>query len=59
VDTKARRGWLAITRVRGRKAPDVNSLAAQTMVPAAFLEVVPPIIAPGMTLILTDLPVSP
>ena len=58
VDAKGRRDWLATTSIGGGKAPDVKSLAALTTIPAEFLEKVRPIIAPGTTLILTDLPVS-
>ena len=36
----------------------MKSLAARTKIPADFLAKVRPIIAPGTTLILTDLPVS-
>jgi hypothetical protein len=58
VDAKGRRDWLATTSIGGGKAPNVKSLAGLTTIPAAFLEKVRPIIAPGTTLILTDLPVS-
>ena len=58
VDAKGRRDWLATTSIGGGKSPNVKSLAGLTTIPAAFLEKVRPIIAPGTTLILTDLPVS-
>jgi hypothetical protein len=58
VDAKGRRDWLATTSIGGGKAPNVKALAAQTMIPAGILEKVRPIIVPGTTLILTDLPVS-
>lgn len=58
VDAKGRRDWLATTSIGGGSAPNVKSLAALTKIPAEFLEQVRPIIAPGTTLILTDLPVS-
>lgn len=58
VDAKGRRDWLAVTSIGGGKAPDVKSLAGLTRMPTGFTEKVRPIIAPGTTLILTDLPVS-
>jgi hypothetical protein len=58
VDAKGRRDWLAATSIGGGKAPNVKSLAAVTTIPVEFLKKVRPIIAPGTTLILTDLPVS-
>jgi hypothetical protein len=58
VDAKGRRDWLATTSIGGGRAPNVKSLAALTRIPAPFLEKVRPIITPGATLILTDLPVS-
>lgn len=58
VDAKGRRDWLATTSIGGGKAPDVKYLAARTTIPMQFLEKVRPIIVPGTTLILTDLPVS-
>lgn len=58
VDAKGRRDWLATTSIGGGRSPDVKSLAALTTIPAQFLHLVRPIIAPGTTLILTDLPVS-
>jgi hypothetical protein len=58
VDAKGRRDWLSTTSIGGGKAPDVKSLAALTTIPAEFLEKVRAVIAPGTTLILTDLPVS-
>lgn len=58
VDARGRRNWLAATSIGGGKAPNVKSLAAVTTIPGEFLEQVRPIIAPGTTLILTDLPVS-
>jgi hypothetical protein len=58
VNAKGRWDWLAATSIGGGKAPDVKSLAAVTAIPTEFLGKVRPIIAPGTTLILTDLPVS-
>ena len=58
VDAKGRRDWLATTSIGGGKAPNVQSLAALTRIPAEFVAKVRPIITPGTTLILTDLPVS-
>ena len=58
VDAKGRRDWLATTSIGGGKAPNMKSLAAATTIPAEFLGKVRPIIVPGTTLILTDLPVS-
>ncbi|MFA6290300.1 MAG: L,D-transpeptidase [Victivallales bacterium] len=58
VDSKEARDWLAITSIGGGEPPDVKALAAQTRIPSKFLENVRSIIAPGSTLILTDLPVS-
>jgi hypothetical protein len=58
VDSNGRRDWLATTSIGGGKAPNVKSLAALTTIPAEFLGKVRPIIVPGTTLILTDLPVS-
>jgi hypothetical protein len=57
-DKRGRRDWLATSSIGGGKTPDVKSLAAYTTISAAFLEKVRPLIAPGTTLILTDLPVS-
>jgi hypothetical protein len=58
VDAKGRRDWLATTSIGGGKSPNVRSLAAVTSIPNEMLAKVRPIIAPGTTLILTDLPVS-
>lgn len=58
VDAQGRRDWLATTSIGGGKAPDVKSLAAVTTIPRQMLEKVRPIIVPGTTLIITDLPVS-
>jgi hypothetical protein len=58
VDARGRRDWLATTSIGGGKAPNLKSLAALTTIPSEVLEKVRPIIVPGTTLILTDLPVS-
>lgn len=58
VDAKGLRNWLATTSIGGGEAPDVKSLAALSTIPSGFLENLRPIIAPGTTLILTDMPVS-
>jgi hypothetical protein len=58
VDAKGRRDWLAVNSIGGGKAPEIKSLAGLTRMPAGFAEKVRPIIAPGTTLILTELPVS-
>lgn len=58
VDAKGRRDWLATTSIGGCKAPDVKTLATLASIPPEFVKVVRPIIDPGSTLILTDLPVS-
>ena len=57
-DAQGRHEWLATTSIGGGDAPDITTLNGLTDIPPAFLEKVRPIIAPGSTLILTDLPVS-
>lgn len=59
VDANGRRDWLSTTSIGGGRAPNVKALAARTPIPQEFLDKVRPIIAPGTTLILSDLPVSP
>jgi len=58
VDASGRREWLATTSIGGGRSPDLKVLAGQTFIPSGFLEKVRPIITPGTTLILSDLPVS-
>ena len=58
VDADGRRDWLSTTSIGGGLAPNVKALAARTAIPAEFLGKVRGIIAPGTTLILTDMPVS-
>jgi hypothetical protein len=58
VDATGRRSWLATTSIGGGSAPDIKSIAALTKFPDEFVAKVRPIVAPGSTLILTDLPVS-
>lgn len=58
VDSKGAPDWLAVTSIGGGEAPDVKALAAITKIPSKFLENARSIIAPGTTLIITDLPVS-
>lgn len=58
VDADGRRDWLSTTSIGGGRAPNVKALAARTAIPAEFLGKVRGIIAPGTTLILTDMPVS-
>lgn len=58
VDADGRRDWLSTTSIGGGRAPNVKALAARTAIPAEFLVKVRGIIAPGTTLILTDMPVS-
>ena len=59
LDEQGRFKWLATTSIGGGEAPDIKALAGLTDIPPAFREKVLPIIEPGTTLILTDLPVSP
>ena len=59
VDAQGLYTWLATTSIGGGGAPDIKSLAGLVDIPPKFLEKVRPIIEPGTTLILTDLPVSP
>lgn len=58
VDAQGRHDWLAATSIGGGKAPDVKSLTAVTSIPHQMLEKVRPIIEPGTTLVITDLPVA-
>lgn len=58
VDAGGRRDWLAVTSIGGGKPPDIKALVPQTKIPPEFVRKVRPVIAPGTTLILTDLPVS-
>ncbi len=57
-DAEGRHEWLATTSIGGGEIPDIQALAGRVDIPPAFLEKVRPIIEPGTTLILTDLPVS-
>jgi hypothetical protein len=58
VDADGRRDWLSATSIGGGCPPNVKALAARTAIPAEFMGKVRGIIAPGTTLILTDMPVS-
>lgn len=58
LDEQGRFKWLATTSIGGGDAPNIKDLAGLTDIPPAFTEKVRPIIVPGSTLILTDLPVS-
>lgn len=58
LDSNGARDWLAVTSIGGGKVPDVKILANSTKIPSKFLEKVRAVIAPGTTLILTELPVS-
>lgn len=57
-DSKGARDWLAVTSIGGGESPDVKVLAGFAKIPSKFLENVRGVIAPGTTLILTELPVS-
>lgn len=57
-DAQGRHEWLATTSIGGGDAPDIKTLAGLTDIPPAFIEKVRPMIVPGSTMILTDLPVS-
>lgn len=57
-DAHGRHDWQSTTSIGGGEAPDIKALAGLTDIPPAFLEKVRPIIEPGSTMILTDLPVS-
>lgn len=58
MDSNGARDWLAVTSIGGGDVPDLKILANSTKIPSKFLENVRAVIAPGTTLILTDLPVS-
>jgi hypothetical protein len=58
LDTTGRRKWLAVTSIGGGTAPNLRALARDVLIPDEFLRNARSIIAPGTTLILTDLAVS-
>ena len=58
MDSKGAREWLAVTSIGGGEAPDVKTMSDFAKIPSKFLENVRAVIAPGSTLILTELPVS-
>ena len=58
VDAEGRRDWLSSTSIGGRR-PDVKDLAQRVSVSSVFRENVRgPLITPGTTLIVSDLPVT-
>ena len=57
-DSRGARDWIAVTSIGGGESPDVKALAGFAKIPSKFLENVRAVIAPGTTLILTELPVS-
>jgi len=58
VDSAGRREWLSTKSIGGQRSPNVKALAEKVKFPADFLAKVRPLIVPGTTLILSDLPVS-
>ena len=58
VDPGGRREWLSTTSIGGQRSPNLKALAEKVNIPADFLAKVRPLIVPGTTLILSDLPVS-
>ncbi|MBV9490241.1 MAG: L,D-transpeptidase [Verrucomicrobia bacterium] len=59
IDPAGRRDWLATTSISRAKAPDLKALASRLSIAPAFATQVRAAIAPGSTLIVTDMPVSP
>jgi hypothetical protein len=58
-DAEGRHEWLSTTSIGGGEAPDLKALGGRVDIPPKFLEKARPLIEPGTTLILTDMPVSP
>ena len=57
IDSSGRRDWIYTASV-GKKAPDLKDLQNRISINSSFLQDVRALIAPGTTLVLTDLPVS-
>jgi hypothetical protein len=57
-DSAGRRDWLATTSIGRATAPDLKALASRLRIAPDFAAQVRAAIAPGSTLIVTDMPVS-
>jgi hypothetical protein len=58
IDSAGRRDWLSTTSIGRAKAPDLKALAPKLSIAPEFIADLQTAIAPGSTLIVTDLPVS-
>ena len=58
VDSAGRRDWLSTTSIGQSKAPNIKALAVHLSIAPEFLTHLRSAIAPGSTLIVTDMPVS-
>jgi hypothetical protein len=58
VDSTGRRDWLSTTSIGHSKAPNIKTLAAHLSIAPEFLTHLRSAIVPGITLIVTDMPVS-
>ena len=58
VDAAGRRDWLSTNSIGSAKAPNLKALAAHLSIAPEFIAHLRTAIAPGSTLIVTDLPVS-